>query len=422
MAESTGRSTRVSRRQVFTGTAGLAAGGLLGTVVAGTVGAGSAGSVASAGSFDAKRAVPFHGAHQAGITTPAQSQIVFASFDVTGGRAELATMLRTWTAAAAAMTLGHPVGGDTHPLAPPDDTGEAAGLPAAGLTLTVGFGPSLFDQRFGLADHRPAALTPLPPLPGDELDPARCGGDLAVQACAEDPQVAYHAVRNLVRLGRGTVRMRWIQLGFGRTSSTSRVQDTPRNLMGFKDGTNNLRAEDIAELDRHVWVGAGSDQPWMAGGSYLVARRIRMLIESWDRSSLAEQEQVFGRHRSTGAPLGQRRETDPVDLAAQDRDGQPVIPVDAHIRLAAPSTNGGLRILRRGYSYTDGADPRTGDMDAGLFFVCFQRDPHRQFVALQRRLGVHDALSEYIRHTGSAVFACPPGLSPGQWWGQRLFG
>ena len=415
------RSLRVSRRQVFTGTAGLAAGGLLGTVVASTVGAGSAGSVASAGSFDAKRAVPFHGPHQAGITTPAQSQLVFATFDVTGGRADLAAMLRTWTDAAAAMTLGRPVGGDTHPLAPPDDTGEAVGLPAAGLTVTVGFGPSLFDQRFGLANLRPAALTPLPPLPGDELDPACCDGDLAVQACAEDPQVAYHAVRNLVRLGRGTVRMRWIQLGFGRTSSTSRVQDTPRNLMGFKDGTNNLRAEDTAELDRHVWVGTDTDQPWMVGGSYLVARRIRMLIETWDRTSLTEQEQVFGRQRATGAPLGQHRETDPVDLATRGGDGQPLIPVDAHIRLAAPSTNGGLRILRRGYSYTDGADPRTGEMDAGLFFVCFQRDPHRQFVAIQRRLGAHDALTEYIKHTGSAVFACPPGLSPGQWWGQRLF-
>jgi deferrochelatase/peroxidase EfeB len=302
------------------------------------------------------------------------------------------------------------------------DTGEALGLSAANLTVTVGFGPSLFDDRFGLAGKRPAALAPIPALPGDTLDPQRSNGDLGVQACADDPQVAFHAIRNFARLARGTAVLRWSQLGFGRTSSTSTAQATARNLMGFKDGTNNIKAEDAEEMARFTWVGSETDQPWMRGGSYLVARRIRMLVESWDTDSLADQERVFGRFKNSGAPLTGRHEFDDVDLEAL-RDNEPVIPIDSHIRLASPKTNGGLKILRRGYSYTDGIDPVTGLLDAGLFFVAFQKDPRRQFVPLQRRLGSHDRLNEYIRHTGSALFAVPPGLTgPGDWWGKALFG
>jgi deferrochelatase/peroxidase EfeB len=243
-----------------------------------------------------------------------------------------------------------------------------------------------------------------------------------VQACADDPTVAFHAVRNFARLARGTAVLRWSQLGFGRTSSTSAAQETERNLMGFKDGTNNIKGEDHADLDDYVWVGDETDQPWMTGGSYLVTRRIRMLIESWDTDFLADQEQVFGRFKTSGAPLTGRHEFDPVDLEAR-RGGKPVIPVDAHIRLAAPATNAGQRILRRGYSYTDGIDPQTGLLDAGLFFICFQKDPRKQFVPIQRRLGSHDALNEYIRHTSSAVFAVPPGpAGPGDWWGKGFLG
>jgi deferrochelatase/peroxidase EfeB len=367
--------------------------------------------------------VPFYGTHQAGIATPVQERLVFASFDVvTSDRAELASMLREWTRAAALMTRGEPVGDVAgHPMAPPEDTGEAEGLAAANLTLTVGFGPSLFDERFGLASRRPSALQPIPALPADELDPSRSGGDLCVQACADDAQVAFHAIRNLLRIGRGTVVMRWCQLGFGRAATTSRSQSTPRNLMGFKDGTNNILAENTADMDSFVWAGASSDQPWMRGGSYLVTRRIRMLIEAWDRDRLEDQEAVIGRQKIGGAPLGAVHERDAVPLAKKAASGDPVIETDAHIRLAAPSTNGGQKILRRGYSFTDGMDPRTGQLDAGLFFICFQRDPEAQFVAIQRRLGASDLLNEYIKHVASAVFACPPGLRPGQWWGQELF-
>lgn len=305
--------------------------------------------------------VPFEGAHQAGIVTPAQDHLHFVAFDVTtSDRGDLVELLREWTRAARRMTRGleteggGAVGGS--PYAPPADTGEALGLPASALTLTIGFGPSLFDERFGLRERKPAALADLPPFPRDDLDPARCGGDLCVQACANDPQVAVHAVRNLARIGFGKVAVRWSQLGFGRTSSTSRAQQTPRNLFGFKDGTNNLKAEDTQALDEHVWVRPGDGPDWLVGGTYLVARRIRMHIETWDRTSLGEQEQLIGRAKGSGAPLGQAAEFDQVDLHVKGTDGEPMIPHNAHIRLASPDSLGGVRILRRGYNFTDGSD------------------------------------------------------------------
>ena len=224
------------------------------------------------------RTYPFYGERQAGIVTPMQDRLHFAAFDViTDSREELIELLQDWTAAAARMTAAEPAGelGPTSgPYdAPPDDTGEAIGLPAAGLTITFGFGPSLFrdrgKDRFGLAARQPAALRRLPHFPADNLDPARSDGDLCVQACADDPQVAVHAVRNLARIAFGRAALRWSQLGFGRTSSTSTSQATPRNLFGFKDGTHNLKAEKPAELDTHVWVPAGrrSRADWLAGGS-----------------------------------------------------------------------------------------------------------------------------------------------------------
>lgn len=367
--------------------------------------------------------VPFFGAHQAGIATPAQDKLAFAAFDITSTDAQaVQVMLGTWAAAAAQMTKGLPIGPvETTPSAPPIDTGEAMGLGAANLTVTVGFGPSFFDDRFGLAKFRPAALADLPKLPGDEsLQAERSGGDLCVQACADDPVVAFHVIRNFARLARGTAVMKWSQLGFGRTASTSADQQTERNLMGFKDGTRNIK--EPVDFDSYVWVGEETDQPWMKGGSYLVARRIRMLIESWDTDYLSDQENVFGRYKTNGAPLGGKAEFDTPDLDAKDPKGQPVIPLNAHIRLASPVTNNGQKILRRGYSYTDGIDATTGLLDAGLFFIAYQKDPRKQFVPIQQRLGQQDNLNEYIRHTSSALFAVPPGLAAsGDWWGKSLF-
>jgi deferrochelatase/peroxidase EfeB len=399
----------ITRRRLLGTAAGATAAGAFG---AGYLVRGSDGEAEAAAA-----AVPFYGEHQAGIATPAQDRLVFAAFDVTvNGRAELEALLREWTTAAASMAVGAPAGPNNDSLpAPPDDTGEARGLAPSRLTVTIGFGPSLFEtgRSFGIAERRPAELRKLPPLPGDELDPERSGGDLCVQACADDPQVAFHAVRNLARLGRGAVVMRWCQLGFGRTSTTSRSQSTPRNLMGFKDGTNNIRAEDTALMNEQVWVGASDSPEWMRGGTYLVARRIRMLIEVWDRASLQDQQDTIGRLKESGAPYGGKEEMDPVRLSK--------LPVDSHVRLANPGSNGGERILRRGYSFTDGMDEDLGQLDAGLFFICFQRDPERQFVAIQRRLGTMDKLNEYIKHTGSAVFAVPPGVRPGGYLGEGLF-
>ncbi len=333
-------------------------------------------------------------------------------------------MLRAWTEAAARMTDGKPAGEENDSeFLPPDDTGEALDLSPARLTLTFGFGPTLFEKagedRFGLAGAMPGALAPLPPLTGDVLDEGRSGGDLCVQACADDPQVAFHAVRNLVRISRGAAVVRWSQLGFGRTASTRKTQATPRNLMGVKDGTNNIKAEDEELMNRHVWVPEGEGPSWMAGGSYLVARRIRMLIEVWDRVSLGEQETSIGRHKYSGAPIGRKDEFDPVDLEAKDENGEPLIAEDAHVRLARQSEE--EKILRRGYSFTDGFDAERGQLDAGLFFISFQRDPRKQFVPLQQRLAANDRLNEYIRHTASALFACPPGAEEGGYVGEGLF-
>ncbi len=255
----------------------------------------------------------------------------------------------------------------------------------------------------------------MPPLPAEAIDPEISGGDICVQACSDDPQVAFHAVRNLARIGRGAVVLRWSQLGFGRTATTTRAQDTPRNLMGFKDGTNNLRAEDTAELDEFVWAGEEAPE-WLRGGSYLVARRIRMLIESWDRTNLREQERVIGREKMNGAPHGQTDEFAQPDFSARGPEGR-LIDGDAHIRLSSGDRLK-TKILRRGYSFTDGFEDVTGQLDAGLFFICFQRDP-KQFETIQRSLSP-DLLNEYIVHTSSAVFAVPRGVAEGQSIGTGL--
>ncbi|HXH77770.1 iron uptake transporter deferrochelatase/peroxidase subunit [Nocardioides sp.] len=404
---------------------GLSRRGLLGSL--GAAGAGAAaigfgtgravqdGDPASAGpppTFD------LYGEHQTGIVTPVQDRLHLASFDVlTDDREALVGLLRAWTAAAAEMMAGRPAGPDTSTYdRPPDDTGEAVGLPSSRLTITFGFGRSLFDDRFGLAGRLPAGLVDLPHFPGDNLDPARSGGDLCVQACADDPQVAVHAVRNLVRIGFGTVAVRWSQLGFGKTSSTTRDEQTPRNLFGFKDGTMNLKADEQPDLDEHVWVDDGS---WLAGGSYLVARRINMTVETWDRQTLQEQEHVIGRTKTTGAPLSGGREHDDPDFVLEGSDG-PLVHPDSHVALAHPSANAGVRLLRRGYNFVDGSNA-LGRLDAGLFFLAYVTDPRSHYIPIQTSISGNDLMQEYVQHTGSALFAVPGGIARGEYVGQRLF-
>jgi deferrochelatase/peroxidase EfeB len=402
-----------SRRRLLTGAgAGVVAGGL-----AGYFGRAAAEPAASTGGVagDSTQTVPFYGPHQAGIATAAQDRLAFGSLNIVDGtsRADLRDLLGDWTQAAARMTRGALVGEVTEPLAPPLDTGEAVGSPVSRLTITLGYGPALFDHRFGLAGRKPAELAQLPPLPNENLDPASSGGDLCVQACSDDPLVAFHAVRNLARLGMGVVEHNWMELGFGKTSSTDTTQATPRNLLGFKDGTRNIKAEQTELMSDYVWAGAEAGQDWMRGGSYLVARKIRMFIENWDRDYLRDQENVIGRSKVSGAPLSGGTEFTAPDFATA------AIPARAHIRLASHEHNHGTRILRRGYSFTDGIDPQAGTLLGGLFFIAFMKSP-RQFIQLQQALAA-DALNEYVQHVGSAVFACPPGLRPGQHWGDGLF-
>jgi deferrochelatase/peroxidase EfeB len=382
-----------------------------------------------AGATAAPATYPFRGEHQAGIVTPAQDRLHFAAFDITtGSRAQLVSMLKAWTAAAERMTQGLPAGpvGPTEgaPLVPPDDTGEAIGLSPGGLTLTFGFGPRLFRDdrgrdRFGVAQRQPEALRDLPHFAGDQLDPAKSRGDLCVQACSEDPQVAVHAIRNLARIGFGTVAVRWSQLGFGRTSTTSTSQSTPRNLFGFKDGTLNVKAEQTDDLSSYVWVGQDDDQAWLAGGSYLLARRINMHIETWDRQGLEPQEDVVGRTKGTGAPLSGGTEFTPLDLTAKGSQG-PLIPVDSHVAVVSPERNNGVRMLRRGYNFVDGSNA-LGGLDAGLFFIAYVRDPRTHFIPLQSKMAGNDAMMEYLQFTSSAIFAVPPGTKAGEYVGQGLF-
>lgn len=409
------KTGQFSRRRLF-GAVGTGA-ALVG------VGAIAGHATASGAEVPTSDVVEFRGDHQAGIVTPAQDRMHFVAFDITtDSRDDFVALLEKWTLMAERLTKGEETfdGGavDGGQYNPPSDTGEALGLSASSLTLTIGFGPSLFD-RFDLASKRPASLADLQHFPADDLDPRRSGGDLCIQACADDPQVAVHAIRNLARVGFGTVSVKWSQLGFGRTSSTSTTQATPRNLFGFKDGTANLKAEDPTLLDENVWVAPEDDQEWMAGGSYLVARRIRMLIESWDRTTLKEQERVIGRSKGTGAPLGQKDEFDALDFESQGPEGT-FIDKTAHVRLASKENLGGVQLLRRGYNFTDGSDG-FGHLDAGLFFIAYCRDPLTQFVPMQLALSRKDALNEYIQHVGSAVFACPPGVGESDYWGSTLF-
>ncbi|HEY6579407.1 MAG TPA: Dyp-type peroxidase, partial [Rhizomicrobium sp.] len=335
---------------------------------------------------------PFHGARQGGILTTPQHHSYFAAFDLDSEkRDDLIAMLRSWTDASAAMTRGEaaPVS-PNDPYAPADST-ETLGLAPARLTLTFGFGAGLFmkdgKDRYGLAAARPDALIDMPRFPGDQLVEARSGGDISVQACAEDPQVAFHAIRHLAQLGWGTARIRWGQTGF---LPHAKPGETPRNLMGFRDGTGNPSVRDASAMAKFVFV--GDDGPvWMRGGSYVVARRILIALEHWDRMGVDFQEQTFGRRRANGAPLGKANEFDAVDLTATGKDGNPVMPLNSHVRLATAASNDGARILRRPYSYNDGVSYtaerwppwRQGmEYDAGLHFICYQRDPREGFVKI----------------------------------------
>ncbi|WP_438444760.1 iron uptake transporter deferrochelatase/peroxidase subunit [Gorillibacterium sp. sgz5001074] len=365
--------------------------------------------------------IPFYGPVQAGIVTPAQDFVCLGAFDLTAADiGEVRQLFQAWTRASARLVRGEGAGEESgNSLLPPADTGEAMGLLAAKTSITFGLGVSFFDQRYGLAAKKPKELADLPPFGGDELRPEWSGGDVVVQVCAGDPQVAFHALRNLTRIARGKAVLRWVQEGFQRTGAADPKGATPRNLMGFKDGTNNPDVSDKKTADEVVWVQPSDGPGWMAGGSYMVMRRIRMRIEVWDRTTLADQEATFGRHRVSGAPLGAHNEFDPVEPEKKDAKGKPLMPADSHVALA--HMDGKVRIHRRGYSYSNGVDLKTGQLDAGLLFICYNRTPSAQFIPMQAKLGAMDALNEYIVHVGSGLYACLPGVKEGGYIGDTLF-
>ncbi|MUT68438.1 iron uptake transporter deferrochelatase/peroxidase subunit [Paenibacillus sp. NEAU-GSW1] len=413
----------MSRRDMLRLTGAGGAGLLLGAAgVSGLMGAfGGKAAKPAAASADASTIIDFYGEHQAGIVTPAPDFLLFAAFDLTvTDKEDVRKLFQAWTTAAAALAKGQMLGesNDNENL-PPSDTGEAAGLSPSRTTITFGVGASFFDSRFGFASKRPEALVDLPAFGGDELQEEWTGGDIGVQVNADDMQVAFHALRSLARIARGKAVLRWTQEGFQRTAKADPAGSTPRNLMGFKDGTANPDVKDSVKMNKILWAQAEDGAPWMAGGTYMVARRIRIRVEVWDRSTLGDQEATFGRHRDSGAPLGSKNEFDKVDLAKLGEDGKPLIPVNSHVALARG--DGSIEILRRGYSYSSGMDKRTGQLDAGLMFVGFNRDPRKQFIPMQTKLGKSDTLNEYIVHTGSAMFACFPGVKQGGYIGETLF-
>lgn len=351
---------------------------------------------------DGQEEISFYGKHQAGITTPMQKNIYFVVLDLrTTDKNELIQLFKDWTDYSQKLVNGELVKKDgSNALLPPSDTGETVGLNPYRLTLTFGVAAS-FLTKLGLEKKRPKLFRDLPAFPKEQLREQYTGGDIVIQACADDEQVAFHAVRNLIRKGRNKVTMKWSQSGFAAIGDR---METPRNLFGFKDGTANVTTE--KDFDKVVWA---DSQDWMKNGSYMAVRRIIMHLETWDRTNLQEQENTFGRYKESGAPFGKKNEFDEVDLS--------LLPVDSHVRLAKEVD---LPILRRSYSYSDGIDPKTGQFDAGLLFIAFQKDPDR-FVKIQTNLGADDKMNEYVTHIGSGLFACFGGVKEGGYIGQDLF-
>ncbi|MCL1870051.1 MAG: iron uptake transporter deferrochelatase/peroxidase subunit [Promicromonosporaceae bacterium] len=382
--------------------------------------------------------VPFHGKHQAGITTPAQRAATFLALDaVVASRAELADVFKTLTEAARLLADGG-VAPSAGPGAPPSDNGILGVVPTPkdtdGLTVTVSVGASLFDGRFGLAASKPARLRVMDAFPDDNLDRTICDGDLLLQVCADERDTVLHAVRELLRATRGSLTVRWRQEGF---LPPARPSGAPRNLLGFKDGTVNPPTASADAMGDVVWTAAGptakvDDQAarafkaratdlkdavepaWVAGGTYHVVRTTRMFVEFWDRVTLDEQEQMIGRRRDTGAPLTGTHEDEAPDYAA-DPTGD-AIKLDAHIRLAGPRTPGSeaMRMLRRPFSYDNGTDAN-GTLDVGLVFVCFVQDLDRQFVTVQNHLQ-GEPLVDYISPVGGGYFFALPGVKAADDW------
>lgn len=347
--------------------------------------------------------VPFYGEHQAGITAAAQAFSVCLGLDLAedADAGRLRSLMRILTDDAARLCEGRPALADTEP--------ELATVPAR-LTVTFGFGPGFVERAGG---ERPEWLRPLEAFSVDALEDAWSGGDLLIQVAADDQFTVAHAVRMLLKDSRSFASLRWRQDGFRRARGSEKEGTTMRNLFGQVDGTVNPHPDD-ADFADLVW----SREGWLAGGTSMVLRRIRMDLEGWDRLDRPGREQSIGRTLDTGAPLTGTHEHDEPDFEAKTSVGFPVIADFAHMRRAR-SENPDERIYRRSYNY-DSAPTGEGISDSGLLFVSYQADVTKQFAPIQRRLDELDLLNEWTTPIGSAVFAIPPGCEKGGFIGETL--
>ncbi len=356
---------------------------------------------------------PFYGQYQAGVLTPQQAAMMLVAFDVLANdKADVERLLRLLTERIAFLTAGGPAPKTPNPRMPPMDSGILGPvITPDNLTMTVSFGPSMFDERFGFASHRPVKLQPMTRFPNDALDPALCHGDLLIQICANTQDTVIHALRDLIKHTPDLLSVRWKREGFiSNHAARSRGKETPINLLGFKDGTANPDSRDEKLMRELVWVTPDQQEPaWAMNGSYQAVRIIQMRVEFWDRTPLKEQQTIFGRDKHSGAPLGMAHEHEEPDYSA-DPEGQ-IIPLDAHIRLANPRTKQteNSRMMRRGYSYSLGVSA-SGQLDMGLLFVCYQHDLEKGFLAVQNRLN-GEALEEYVRPIGGGYFYVLPGVA-----------
>ena len=354
--------------------------------------------------------ISFYGEHQSGIATPVQKNVYFAVLDLhSTDREEIKQMFKDWTDYSEKLMKGELVAPElANHLVPPIDTGETVGLNPYRLTITFGISPSFLD-KLKLDNKKMEEFKDLPHFPRDQIKDKYKGGDICIQACADDAQVAFHAVRNLVRKGRALITLKWTQAGF---LPIGNGKGTPRNLFGFKDGTENPKNNN--DFKNVVWYDKNN---WLKDGTYMIVRRIQMHLETWDRTNLQEQENTFGRYKESGAPFGETDEFATIDINKKGSDGKPILPIDSHVYLAKKAET---KIARRAFSYSNGIDEVSGQFDAGLLFICFQKHPD-QFIKIQNSLGNDDKLNEYITHVGTGIFACFGGIKEGEYIGQKLF-
>lgn len=414
-------SISADRRKLLFGL-GLAGGAVVGGLNSSVALAAASASAAAGPDQTLEGRQPFYGIHQSGVTTARPPAGLVAAFNVLGtARGDLERLLRKLTERIEFLTQGGPAP-EIDPKFPAPDSGLLGPVVTPGnLTMTVALGASLFDSRFGLAGAKPAHLDRMPQFPNDALETESCHGDLLIQICSDTPDTNIHALRDVIRNFPDLLAMRWKVEGFNAAPRAGNPPPaTPRNLLGFKDGTANLDPDDNAAMNRLVWVAPDAGEPaWAAGGSYQVVRVIRSFVERWDRTPLQEQQTIIGRDKMTGAPLSMAAEGDVPDYASDPKGER--IRLDAHIRLANPRTaqSQANLILRRPYNYSRGVT-KAGQLDMGLLFICFQANLRNGFAAVQNRLN-GEPLEEYIKPVGGGYFFALPGVpAKGFYLGQSL--